>query len=62
MSRINKEAKKRLNEIENMIQPGQEVYVWHLRGEYYVNDDGEKLTEDELPQGENVINIIIECV
>lgn len=56
------QAAKQLEKLEQQIKPNTRVYVWRVRGEYYYNDDGEKLKKEELPQGENVINIIIESV
>ena len=53
---------KRPEELEAKVKPEQKVFVWHVSGEYYYNDAGEKLKKEELPQGENVLNIIIDVV
>ena len=61
MSRKIEQAAKMLEKLEQQIKPNTRVYVWRLRGEYYYNDAGEKLKKEELPDGENVLNIIIEA-
>jgi hypothetical protein len=55
-------AAKMLERLESRIKPGLKVYVWRARGEFYINKAGDRLRQEELPDGENVINIIIEAV
>jgi len=52
-------AAKMLERLESRVKPGQKVYVWYARGEYYENKDGELIREEELPGGANVLNIIV---
>jgi hypothetical protein len=56
------QAAKMLEKLEAQIKPGLKVYVWYVRGEFYTNKAGEKFKKEELPDGENVLNIIIEPV
>jgi hypothetical protein len=52
-------AAKILERLESQVKPDQKVYVWYARGEYYENKDGERFKKEDLPAGENVLNIIL---
>ncbi len=56
------QAAKMLERLEGQLKPGRKVFVWHKRGDYYENKEGEKLLKEEMPGGENVVNIIITAV
>jgi hypothetical protein len=61
MSKKIEQVAKLLEKLEQQIKPNTRVYVWRMRGEYYYNDAGEKFKKEELPGGENALNIIIEA-